>query len=158
MDDRDQVTRSDVERAIGRAVEKAQHSIQTDYRTAVRSTRKESQFEQALLACALAPKDELGYFTTRAVREPMSKIMGKPRDIGSFNRNLKKFTEESHGCVLHTSGQSRRLFYRFTNPMLEPFVILSGVSKGLISEELLQELQDEARGRSGDDGTLSLGV
>jgi Cdc6-like AAA superfamily ATPase len=158
MDDRTAIGMRDVERAIGSAVEKAQHSIRTDYQRAIRSTRAESQFDEVLLACALAPKDELGYFTASAVREPLSRIMGVRREIPSFARHLKKFAEESRGCVLQKTGQKGRHFYRFQTPLLQPFVILNGLAKGLIAEDLLVELQDVARGTPADDGTLSLGL
>jgi Cdc6-like AAA superfamily ATPase len=157
MDDRSGIETQDVERAIGSAVEKAQHSIRTDYQQAIRSTRAESQFDQVLLACALAPKDELGYFTASAVREPLSRIMGTRREIPSFARHLKKFAEPSRGCVLQKTGQKGRHFYRFQTPLLQPFVILNGLAKGLIAEDLLVELQDAARGSSTDD-SLSLDI
>jgi Cdc6-like AAA superfamily ATPase len=158
MEDRDIVTATDVEEAIKTSVNKAEHSVRTDYQKAVRSPRKESQFEEVLLACALAPKDDLGYFSASAVREPLSRIMDQPRKIASFVKHLNKFTEEGRGPILDRTGKSRSYFYRFRNPLLEPFVVLHGVTNGLIKEDLLLELQDKARGQSGDDGTLSLGV
>jgi hypothetical protein len=140
------------------SVNKAEHSVRTDYQKAVRSPRKESQFEQVLLACALAPKDDLGYFNASAVREPLSRIMDQPRKIASFVKHLNKFTEEeSRGPILERTGKSRSFFYRFRNPLLEPFVLLHGITNGLIDEALLLELQDKARGQAGEDGTLSLG-
>jgi len=158
MEDRDVITTTDVEEAIKRSVNKAEHSVRTDYQKAVRSPRKESQFEQVLLACALSPKDDLGYFSASAVREPLSRIMDQPRKIASFVKHLNKFTEGGRGSILERTGKSRSYFYRFRNPLLEPFVVLHGVTNGLIKEDLLLELQDQARGQSGDDGTLSFGI
>ncbi len=143
QDDRDHVTSADVESAIGNAVAKAQHSIRTAYQVAVRSTRNESQFEEVLLACALAPKDELGYFTAGAVREPLSRIMDKPREIPHFARHLHKFAEERRGRVLEKAGKKGSHFYRFANPLLQPFVVLSGVARQVASEDLIRELQLE---------------
>jgi Cdc6-like AAA superfamily ATPase len=156
MDERSQLTMGDVDAAIGGSVEKAAHSIRSDYQVATRSPRKDSQFAQVLLACALAQKDELGYFTARAVREPLTRIMGERREIGSFAKHLNKFTEPSRGCVLQKTGQPRRFFYRFENPLLQPFVILNGLAQSLIEESLLIELQDEARARNGDDSSAEL--
>jgi hypothetical protein len=159
MDDRDLISSTDVERAIGTAANKAQHSIRSDYQTAVRSPRQDSQFAEVLLACALAPKDDFGYFTATAVKEPMSRIMGKPRKIASFVKHLNKFTEEKRACVLQRSGNARSYIYRFENPMLQPYVVLSALSGGLIAEDLLVELQDAARGPEDDPGaTLTLGI
>jgi hypothetical protein len=106
----------------------------------------------------LAPKDELGFFSASAVREPLSRIMGSRREIPSFARHLKKFTEPSRGCILQKTGQTGRHFYRFANPLLQPFVILNGLARDLIEESLLIELQNEARGTDGDDGTLNFGL
>lgn len=142
MEDREQVTVADVEGVIGMAVEKAAHSIRSAYQKATRSARPESQYEQVLLACALAEKDELGYFTASAVREPMSQIMGRAYEIPAFARHLNQFAEPVRGCVLQKTGESRRYFYRFANPLLQPFVILSGLAHELISEDLLVALQN----------------
>lgn len=154
VDDRDEVRASDVQAAIKAAVDRAGHSIEADYQVATRSTRRESQFVEVLLACALAPKDDLGFFTARAVREPLSRIMGRRREIPSFARHLKQFTEQSRGCVLQMRGEPRRLFFRFDNPLLQPFVVLNGLARGYIEEALLIELQDAARGEEGADSTL----
>src|SRR5262249_47535530 len=63
MDGRAELNNTDVSAAISLAVEKAQQSITSAYLKATRSVH-ESLFEQVLLACALAPKDDLGYFTS----------------------------------------------------------------------------------------------
>jgi Cdc6-like AAA superfamily ATPase len=146
LNERMEISGADVQAAIEAAVTGATHSIEAGYQTATRSTRKESQFKEVLLACALAPKEQLGFFTARDVREPLSKIMGRRREIPSFARHLKKFAEPARGCVLQK--QDGR-FYRFENPLLQTFVVLSGLATSLISEDLLTELQDAARmGRS----------
>lgn len=135
------VRNAHVDDAVALAVQKAQHSIRSDYQRATRSTRQESLFEEALLACALAPKDDLGYFTASGVRIPMTVIRGRRYDIPAFARHLNAFTEPSRGSVLQKVGEPRRFFYRFANPLLQPFVILSGLSKGLLTEETLHQLQ-----------------
>jgi hypothetical protein len=81
MDDRDKIYPGDVDVGIREGVGKAQASIRSAWQTATRSPRPESLFEEVLLACALAPKDALGYFTASAVRDPMSVIMGRPYGI-----------------------------------------------------------------------------
>ena len=136
--DEHQVRSAHVDDAIALAVQKAQHSIKSDYQRATRSTRRESLFEEVLLACALAPKDDLGYFTASGVREPMSVIQGKPYGIPAFARHLNAFTESSRGPVLQKVGEPRRFFYRFANPLLQPFVILNGISKGRLTDQMLR--------------------
>lgn len=142
MDDRDEIRPADVEVGMREGVEKAQASIRSAWQTATRSPRPESLFGEVLLACALAPKDELGYFTASAVRKPMSEIMGKPYGIPAFARHLNAFSTEPRGPVLQKRGEQNRYFYRFLNPLLQPFTILSGLSTGLISDESLAKLED----------------
>lgn len=129
------VQSGDVDAAVRLAVQKAQHSIKSDYQKATRSPRQESLFEEVLLACALAPKDELGYFVASGVRRPLSQILGKPYDIPAFARHLNAFTEHARGEVLEKTGEPRRFFYRFANPLLQPFVVLNGIAKGRLSEQ-----------------------
>lgn len=141
MDDRDTIYVGDVDVGIREGVSKAQASIRSAWQTATRSPRPESLFEEVLLACALAPKDELGYFTASAVREPMSAIMEKPYGIPAFARHLNAFITPARGCVLQKRGEQNRYFYRFENPLLQPFVILNGLAEDLIDEEKLATLQ-----------------
>lgn len=143
MDDRGVVSNGDVDEAVALAVSKAQQSIQSDYQKATRSPRSDSLFGQVLLACALSPKDDLGYFTAGGVREPMSQIMGRRYDIPAFARHLNEFTLERRGSVLEKRGEARRFFYRFSNPLLQPFVVLSGLSRGLVSQELIDRFQPQ---------------
>jgi Cdc6-like AAA superfamily ATPase len=147
-DDRAEIRDVDVDRAIRLAVQKAQHSIRTAYEKATRSPRRDTLFEQALLACALAPKGPLGHFTAGSVREPMSRIMGTAVEISKFNRHLNAFSEDARGRALERTGEPRSWFYRFTDPLLQPFVILNGLAQGTIGEQVVAEMQranDDAR-------------
>jgi hypothetical protein len=141
MDERNEVDDSDIEPAIGLAVQKIQHTIRTAYQKATRSPRSDSLYEHVLTACALAQKDDLGYFTAGSVRAPMSEIMGKPYGIPAFARHLSEFTTDDRGPALRRSGQRRKYFYRFENPMLQPFAILRALSKSLMTESQVLKLQ-----------------
>lgn len=140
-DDRDEIRAVDIDRAVGLAVRKAQHSIRSDYETATRSPRSDHLFEEVLLACALAKKGPLGYFTAGAVRDPMSRILGQPVAISKFQRHLNEFSGAGRATVLEKSGQPRRWFYRFANPLLQPFVILNGLDQERVDEVLVAEMQ-----------------
>jgi Cdc6-like AAA superfamily ATPase len=141
IDDRDHVTAEDVDFAIDISVQK--HSVLKEYTTAIQSPRGESLFAHVLAACALADKDALGYFTAAAVREPMSRIMGKPYNIPAFSRHLSEFIGDEHGFVLKREGTQRKYRYRFRNPLLQPFALLSAIKKGLIPDEYRREIYDE---------------
>jgi len=119
-----------VEKAVEQAVNNAQHSIKSAYTKACSSPRADSLYEQVLLACALSQVDDLGYFQPAAVKGPMSKIMERSYDVPSFARHLNQFTEEERGPVLERTGSQRRYRYRFRNPLMQPYVIMRGLSDG----------------------------
>ena len=93
-DHRDAITEEDVSVAMRTAVEKVQHSIKSDYLSAIDSARKDNLFAYVLLACALAPKNELGFFRQSDVKDPMTLLRGKPTEIAVFAQHMEEFTQE----------------------------------------------------------------
>jgi hypothetical protein len=140
QDDRTEVTARDVQNAIPQAVDR--HTIMSDYQRATRSARKDALFGEVLLACALAPKNRLGFFTSGEIRDPLEVIASRRIEIPAFSNHLSQFLEPERGSVLEREGSSRRYFYRFSDPIFQPYVILSGLSDGLITDEQLREIQD----------------
>jgi len=134
--DRMNIDMSDVNRAANTAVEKS-HSILSDYHKATSSPQKQNLYDEVLLACALAGADDLGYFSAAAVAKPLSAIMGKQYYIPSFARHLTDFCSDNRSPILKKTGMPRRFRFRFINPLMQPFVILHGLSKGLLTDELL---------------------
>jgi len=141
-DDREEVNGDDVRDAIDKVVQK--HSLLREYQTAVQSPRPDNLFTQVLAACALAEKNRLGYFTPAAVREPMSRIMGRPYGIANFATHLSAFTQTDRGAVFQRSGFPRKYVYRFRNPLLQPFALLVALSEKQIAKELVDEILGEA--------------
>jgi Cdc6-like AAA superfamily ATPase len=140
--DRNTVTKKDVEKAIRLAVENAQHGMLSAYLKAVSSPKK-NLYAQVLLACALTPTDELGYFAPAQVRAPLSSVLGKSVEIATFAKHLNEFCESERGAALQRSGSSRNYRYRFSNPMMQPFVVMNGLSKGWITEDILERTASE---------------
>lgn len=140
-DDRDTINLADADYASRAAVKKGEQSILSAYARATRSPRKDNLFEEVLLACALSEKNELGFFSPRNVREPLSKIIGRPAAISAFVRHLNEFCSDDRGGALQKHGQPRKYFYRFSNPILQPFVILHGLTEGTLTEATLAELR-----------------
>jgi hypothetical protein len=133
-----------VRKAIPKAVDR--HTILSAYQRATRSARKDALFSQVLLACALAPKNQLGFFTSGSIRDPLEAIAGRRIDIPAFSNHLSQFLEPARGAVLQREGSSRRYFYRFSDPIFQPYVVLNGLSRGMITDEQLRRFQD----RKGD--------
>ncbi|MGA2035852.1 MAG: AAA family ATPase [Thermoguttaceae bacterium] len=135
------ITAAHVKSGIARALEDTQQSVRTSYQEATTSPRKDTLFKQVLLACALAPVDDLGYFFSADVRDPLSTIAGKHYDIPGFSQHLDKFSSDRRGNVLEKAGTQRRFRFRFQNPLLQPYVIMRGIVERLLSGDALAMLQ-----------------
>ncbi|MBB5411975.1 Cdc6-like AAA superfamily ATPase [Paraburkholderia sp. HC6.4b] len=122
-----------VEKAIEQAVRNAQQSILSAYHLATMSPRKDNLFSDVLLACALAPVDQMGYFAAQDIRKPIQDITGKDYQIPSFSQHLNEFSEEKRGPILKKIGTARRFRFRFINPLLQPFVVMQGCLAGKVT-------------------------
>lgn len=118
--------------AIDRSVANAQHSISSSYHRATMSPRKDNLFSDVLLACALAPADQMGFFAAQDVRTPMQEITGKDYQIPSFAQHLNEFSDEKRGPILKKIGTPRSYRFRFINPLLQPYVIMQGCISGKV--------------------------
>jgi vacuolar-type H+-ATPase subunit F/Vma7 len=137
--DRDAIAKVDVDVAISSALGEINFSLRSAYDKATFSPSKETIYAHVLMACALAPAGDFGYFTPAAVREPLSAIRGKIYRIPGFAKHLTSFTTAERGCMLQKEGARRRFRYRFSNPLMQPFVVMKGLASGLITEEVLRQ-------------------
>lgn len=126
------VKNSDVFLAIYGALEDVTQSIRSAYLEAVSSAHKGTLYQHVLAACAMAPANELGWFSIASVREPMQMITGRSYEIGGFARHVGAFCERDRGTVLQRTGQLRNFRYRFTNPLMQPYAILRAIADGII--------------------------
>lgn len=126
------VDENNVGAGLKAAVDNAQHSIKTAHHKATISAHKDALFEEVLTACALARKDQLSYFQAADVAPKMSEIMGRQYEIPAFARHLKEFCSIARGTVLEKSGEKRGIRYRFTNPLMEPYVIMLAMAEKII--------------------------
>jgi len=133
-----EITKSHFDSAMNVALENTQQTIKEAYQKATTSPRRDHRYKEVLLACALAKTDDSGYFYAADIRSPMSKIMNRPYDITGFARHLHHFCDISRGPVLKKIGTERRFRYRFINPLMQPYVIMTGIETGLIKEEMLE--------------------
>jgi Cdc6-like AAA superfamily ATPase len=129
-----------IDSAIGKAIEAAQQSVRVAYHKAIRSPRKDNLFADVLLACALAQTDELGEFAAQDVREPMLRITGKHYEIPSFAQHLNEFSESTRGAILRKSGTKRKFRYKFTNPLMQPYVIMQGFASSRMTREIMNAM------------------
>lgn len=134
----DEVTVADVDVAIQKALQNAQQSIRSDYHRATFSARKHNLFKEVLAACAISTVDDLGCFQASDVRRPMAMITDRDYGIPAFSRHLNSFCEDSRGCILLKTGTPRRYQFRFTNPLMQPFVIMQAIASGMIDADMLE--------------------
>lgn len=90
-----------------------------------------------LLASALASEDEYGFFSAADVRERLAGITGKEHLPGSFAQHLDELAGPER-AVLQKRGAPRRFRYRFANPLLQPYVVMRGLSDGSVSPKGLR--------------------
>ncbi len=127
------VTNSDVEASMERFIEETEATFKEAYRTATRSNQ-DSFFQQSLLACALAETDDEGFFTANDVVEPYSAIMQGKKRIAHFEKHLRRFSSEEGGNILIKRGGDRQQTFRFTDPMMQPYVIIRGIQSKMIDD------------------------
>ena len=122
----------DVAEAIKGLVLESQQTVIRAFDLATASPRRQNFFFQVLLACSLAPTDQLGYFRAADIRSTYSRIMGRDQDIPSYVRHLHGLCEAKRGSVLQKLGESHSYRYRFTDPVLQPYVLMRGLEQGLV--------------------------
>jgi len=140
-DGRKKITQHDVSAAIKEAMSNSQHTVANDYLRASQGQRVGTLYPKVLLACALADVDELGYFSSGDIREPLRQITQEDYDIPGYSKHLHDFSiDESRGPVLEKRGKARRFRFRFRNPLLRPFIIIKALAEGTLNNELLDYL------------------
>ena len=77
------------------------------------------------------------------VREPLRVFTGRGYDIPNFARHLKELSETGRGDMLKRVGEKRRFRYRFNSPLIRPFIIMKGLSTGLIDNWKMRMLTGE---------------
>lgn len=132
------VKHEDVDRALESSIGELDQSIKEKYVMAVKSQRGEDTLYPAvLLACAFAITDELGRFQQSSVTLPLNKILpDKSYQPSTFALHMNAFCENERGCVLQRFGTARNFRYRFSDPMMQPFVILKGLNDGRLTDEI----------------------
>lgn len=131
------VGHQDVDKALEGAIAELDQTIKEKYVMAVRSQRAEDTlYAPVLLACAFASTDELGRFQQTAVAAPLNKIIqGRNYQASTYALHMNAFCEDDRGRVLQRFGTPRNYRYRFSDPMMQPYVILRGINEGRVTDE-----------------------
>jgi Cdc6-like AAA superfamily ATPase len=129
------LTAADIDAAIAEAVKRHQGSVASAYTRAVSSQRSDHLYAKVLLACALAQTDDRGFFSPGAVRTALNAVAGRSYTIAAFSRHLLQFCEPERGSVLRREGSERRFRFRFTDPLIGPFVVMRSIAAGYIGSD-----------------------
>lgn len=138
--DRTNISSADVDEGIKQSLGQWQQSVVKAYYDATQSSQPGNIYKPVLLACALAETDDLGYFSAAAVRAPLRIITERDYDIPNFAQHLKNFGDEGRGGMIERTGETRRIRYRFTSPLMRPYIIMRGFTDGLITRRQMQKL------------------
>jgi len=130
-----EVDDTDVHTALESAISEIDMTIREHYVRAIISQKgKNTLYEPVLLGCALAATDELGRFQQSAVSEPLSRIKGKRYSATTYAFHMNEFCSEERGRILEKIGEPRNFRYRFSQAMMQPFVVLKGLQTGVIDD------------------------
>ena len=151
-DRRTRVEASDVDNAMEALLTVSQQSILRQFDLATASPRRENFYFQVLLACSLASTDDLGYFRAADVREPYSHIMERDMEIPSYARHLHGLSGPERGDVLERQGRPHQYRFRFSNPLMQPYVLMRGLQSEMVDLEDVRDFTAAGRGDQGESG------
>lgn len=124
----------------------ADHSVKAAYVKATeRLYRKSNIFAEVLAACALAEPDAVGKFSAAAVEKPLSEILGRSVNISSFGSQLKELSRPERGALIERSGDRGSFKFNFTEPLMQPYILMQSITQGLISKDSLSSLMAKAQ-------------
>ncbi|HZK92354.1 MAG TPA: AAA family ATPase [Stellaceae bacterium] len=129
-----------VEAALPACIADTDQSVREQYHAATLSPRQDNLYKEVLLAAALASVDDLGYFAPSALQKSLSEILERPAKVSLFGQHLKNLCDPDHGKILEQTGTDRKYRYRFSEPMMQPFILMNGLRSKLITRQQVDEL------------------
>lgn len=131
----------DVQGAMPNCVQESNQTIRTQYHAATNSPRKSNIYKEVLLAAALSDVDDLGYFQPASLCKPLAALLKKDvAPVSMFGQHLKVLCAEERGEILQATGVKNRPRYRFSNTMMQPYILMNGLEVGLITNEQITAL------------------
>jgi hypothetical protein len=138
------IIEGDTDCAIDTILESSQQSLKQAFEKAVKSNQPTAKFRHVLTACALAKADESGFFTQTAVRGPLSQMLGRNIEIGHLRPQLHELIEDKRGKVIERVGEERGYRYRFSDPAMQPYVIMAGIKAGILTDAAKSALASQS--------------
>jgi len=123
-------------------VDRMPESHSLDWRDAIDSSASGTLYEKVLIAAALAPRGEQGWFQPSDLQEALQVVTGDygQRKGASYSQHLHRFATQ-RGVVLDRSGSKGRWQFRFRNPSFQSYVLMRALSSGSISESVVAKFR-----------------
>jgi hypothetical protein len=137
------ITEEVVREAIQNCFNDVDQTLIDSFVKAILETRKGNMFKSVLAGCALAEQDELGRFSAVDVQSPLSAMLEVPMDATKFTFHLNELCGAERGSVLEREGSRGSYRYRFTQPIIQPFIVMKSLASGVLSSELLDRFAVE---------------
>lgn len=142
-----QITETDLMNALDDCIADVDYTVKEGYTRATEKIyRKPNIFNKVLAACALCETNDLGQFTAAEVEVPLSAIMGEPYKVPSFAFHLNEMSGPDRGAILRKRGARRTYQYNFSEPAMQPFVIMKSLKDGIISSTLFEQFYIKRQG------------
>jgi hypothetical protein len=84
----------DFDKSAERCIEEADETVKEGYLTTVRSSRPTNKYKEALLACALAPTNDKGYFGAAVMATAYANIRKKQASVPDIARHINAFCKK----------------------------------------------------------------
>jgi hypothetical protein len=89
----------------------------------------------------MSPIDDLGYFAPADLQAPLAGILNVAETkVSLFGQHLKNLCEGDHGNILEQVGVPRKYRYRFAEPMMQAFILMSARANGQITRDQVNDL------------------
>ena len=130
-----------IDKAMPGAVSQIDQIIRRQYHQATISPRQGNIYKEVLLAAAMSPIDDLGYFAPADLQAPLARILKvHEAKVALFGQHLKNLCEPDHGKILEQVGVPRKYRYRFSEPMMQPFIVMNALANGKTTREEVEAL------------------
>ena len=135
------IQQDDLQNGISVALSDWQQSIKAAYYNATQSQQPGNKYREVVLACALATTNEFKYFSAADVRDSLRAIISdQSRGVPNPTRYLKQLSGLDRGELLHRTGRGIGLQYRFSSPLMRPYIVMRGIQEGAVARESVSRI------------------
>jgi Cdc6-like AAA superfamily ATPase len=143
----------DINSAIENFLIESGQSFYDDYTRATCGRQPENIFPELILASALARAESSGDFDPTEVLKVFDLISpGKNRSLSQIRQSLARFASEPRGKILSRRGAKNDYRYRFSDALMQPFIVLRAIKDTMIDATSRQLLFHSSKAQFRDDG------